>query len=319
MKLRFPEFKFPNTLLAAWWGAAMLAAALAPLTIRDWNGYSEQYILEKYLILLVGFGYFLAIELYTLFQAIQENRNSNDSLLEKWLRVMGSNHSVHISAVIPLLALPTLYCVGSHIMPIDKNIFEILFATGSYGGFGKTPSHPVLFAIYGSVIVYLHISVLAAWLSLLGLVLNPRRIMMIAVGVLVLVVSLNFLTNTLIEVPMRAAAYGDWHCEPEQARHAEEYSDDCHTYWTYRSLNRFVETIEYGFYGTLSGGLQFLNSTKYPVWREYISGTEWYDTASGEFVRNLTAGIISPSLQLFFIMRYLKKRSFEKAKREYAA
>jgi hypothetical protein len=123
---------------------------------------------------------------------------------------------------------------------------------------------------------------------------------------------LTQLTNITIEQAILSIDPHDWECSDE-FEYAQQYPyiRDCPLYLSYRNLNRVLETMEYSLYGSLTGGIQFTNLLKAPF--------NYSGEIRGEFIRNLVAGILSPSLQLFFIMRYLKKRSFEKAKREYAA
>jgi hypothetical protein len=290
------KHKYRILFLVIWWGIGLLLAHFS-LTIfpvdRPFDEYGRLYAL---LIVLVG-TYFIVTQIVVLRQALLEGDNTEThSLLEKWQKVMPSALSIQLSLVAPLLTLP--------INRLFHPIVNAILAPNNQGWFSASPPNPILYITLGSLIVYLHLYLLAGWLILLGLIQKIRFILVIGTMLIGSAIGMSYLTYIIIEKPMLEVSYNDYFCQAEGIEVAEEYSIDCNLYWMYRNINRVVQTIEYGLYGIFSGGLQYLGLITSRI--------------NGEFLRNLIAGILSPLLQLFFIMRYLKRRSFEKAKREYA-
>jgi hypothetical protein len=315
--MKFPELKFPNTLLTIWWGAAMMAAGIGTIFLHNYDYKAS----GRLLIFLCILSYFFAIQIFTFRHAIDERKNLNSaSLFGRWLKVMRHTHLLRLSALPPLLTLPMIYGICGNGLYVENMInhtfIETLIAPGSYTYVCSRyePHNLVIYTLCASIVSYLHLCVLAAWLGLAGLLLSKRQMVSVLLVIIILIVGLTPLTNNMIEVPMAEASNGDWGCLVAPNSNPSYRDWDCNTYWTYRNLNRVIESIEYSFYGTLSGGIQFTNELKEFSTFHFLGSETW-----GRFLRNLVVGLLSPSLQLFFITRYLKKRSFEKGKREYAA
>jgi hypothetical protein len=320
MKLRIPELKFPNTWLSVWWAVAMIASLFIFFLLPEENARQcschIRHLPEFYLICAIVASYFIAVQIYIIRLAVFE-RLTSIPLIEKWRTVMAESQFLHLSLVPFLLLLPMIY-YDSTFEGLNNNLIEMLIAPGTYSfpvPHIYTPVAKIGYFAFGTAIAYLHVRLLAAWLSLFGLIFRLIDTAKILVIILAIIVLIEYTNNAFIEPLIREG----WGSCGYLEQLSSDSSEECRVYLNYRNINRLAESFEYSVYGTLTGGIQFINIFKAPLMRDWYDGLSPIDLVrfiiNWELVRNLVAGILSPCLQLFFIMRYLKKRSFEKAKR----
>jgi hypothetical protein len=247
MKLRITELKFPNTLLAIWWGIAMIAAGaifwIRPEISPRLCLCSMSQLTERYLIFAIIASYFIAIQIYIIRLAIFK-RATSSPIIEKWHNIMAKAQLLYLSLVPLLLLVPTIY-EQSSVYGLNNNLIDMIVAPGTYSVYFFRPHTLVAYIGYfafGTVIAYLHVRVLAAWLSVAGLAFRLVNVIKILVIILTITVLIEHTTSTFIE----PAIHEGWarSCEG-RGEGSIHFTESCQLFWNYRNINRLVESIEY--------------------------------------------------------------------------